>query len=173
MSKKNNQTPYNAANEFRYSKQYNNTTNEYIQNRLIAQIRWYSAKSRKEQKHYKQLSVVSIIVTAIIPIFTLLLDFDCINTFAKIVIAVLSSCASVITGINTLYKHKELWVQYRTNCELLKSVLHRFYTQSDEFNGKTEEEAFKILVSSCEQYFVKEFDNWNNIYSSAGSSTSS
>lgn len=49
MSKKNSKTPYNTANEFRYSKQYNNTTNEYIQNRLIAQIRWYGDKSRKEQ----------------------------------------------------------------------------------------------------------------------------
>lgn len=173
MNKNNNQRLYNSANEFKYSKHYCDTANEYIQNRLIAQINWYSDKSAKEQKHYKRLSVVSIILTAAIPIMTLLLDFDFINIFAKLTIAVLSSFASVITGINTLYKHKELWIQYRTNCELLKSVLHRFYTQSDEFNGKTDDEAFKILVSSCEQYFVKEFDNWSSIYSSTDSSTSS
>lgn len=116
---------YNIADEFRYN---DDTIKSYIQNRLIGQIKWYDNKSAKEQKVYKRLSVISIIITATIPIATLLLDFNCINCFVKILIAVFSSTATILSSINSLYKHRELWVQYRTNCELLKSVLHRYYT---------------------------------------------
>lgn len=156
---------YNISGEFKYNNIKNETINTYIQNRLIAQIKWYDKKSLKLQKKYKQLSIIAIIVTAIIPILTLLLDFECINLMARILIAILSSSATVVSSINSLYKNKELWIQYRSNCEILKSVLHRFYTKSLEFSNKSENEAFEILVSNCEKYLTQEFDSWNNIYS--------
>lgn len=159
---------YNIADEFRYN---DDTTKSYIQNRLIGQIKWYDNKSAKEQKVYKRLSVISIIITATIPIATLLLDFNYLNCFVKILIAVFSSIATILSSINSLYKHRELWIQYRTNCELLKSVLHRYYTKSAEFKSTSDEEAFALLVESCEQYFTKEFDNWNNIYSNNNQSS--
>ena len=40
---------YNISGEFKYNNIKNETINTYIQNRLIAQIKWYDKKSLKIQ----------------------------------------------------------------------------------------------------------------------------
>lgn len=92
------------------------------------------------------------------------MDFD-YEIIIRFIIAILGAVISIISGILSLNKYKELWVQYRTNCEILKSVLHRYYTHTGEFNSCNEQNNFENLVTSCEQYLTREFDSWNNIYS--------
>lgn len=150
---------YSVSNEFQYENIKDETANSYIKNRILVQIDWYDKKSIQAQKKYKILSVSSVIITALIPIATLLLNLNSINLLIQILIALLSSAATVISGILALCKYKELWVQYRSNCELLKSVLHRFYTKSGEFSNKSDETSFELLVCCCEQYLTKEFDS--------------
>lgn len=149
---------YSVNSEFQYKEAKDEIANLYIQNRLLVQINWYDKKSSQMQIKYKRLSITAIIITALIPIATLLLNVSSISFFIQILIALLSSVASIISSILALCKYKELWIQYRSNCELLKSVLHRFYTKSGEFSNKSDKSAF-------EQHCTKEFDNWNDIYS--------
>lgn len=155
---------YSIKNEYQYESDSSTTVNNYINNRLLCQIEWYDTKSAIYQDHYKKLTITSTILSSCIPIFTLALDFEC-SIFFKFLIAIISAAVSVISSILSLNKYKELWVQYRTNCEILKSILHRYYTHTGEFNFNDDLENFKNLVSSCENYFTKEFNNWNNTYS--------
>lgn len=132
----------------------------YIQERIIRQLKWYEKKSNNNQLWYRILMVISIIMSSSIPVLTLMLDLSYI---IKIIISVLSSSITCISAIITLYNYRELWVQYRTNCEVLKSVLYRFFTRSGEFKDLEDSKIHEMLITSCENYITKEFETWGSI----------
>lgn len=131
----------------------------YVEERVVRQIQWYDKKSSANQASYKKAMVVSIILGALIPVLTLL--YDVLPPLAvKIVITLLGTGVAVVSAINALYKYKDLWVQYRTYCEILKSILHRYLTCCGEYKGKKPELAFSMFVDSCEEYMTKEYQVW-------------
>lgn len=131
----------------------------YIENRVLDQIDWYNAKAGKNQTFFKRWMVASIILSALIPVLTLLSDIPC-SFLIKILITAASSSVTAISAILSLYHFQELWVQYRANCEILQSTLHRYLTHTGEFKDRSEEDALNLLVMSCEEYMTKEFQTW-------------
>lgn len=131
----------------------------YIISRVINQIDWYDRKSIDKQEMYKRLSVASIILNGVIPIAVLLSDYGII---IKLIIATLSSAAGIINTIVALGNYKDLWVQYRLNCETLKSILYRFFLRSGEFKGLDIDDPalHNTLVTCCEELMAKEFQAW-------------
>lgn len=107
---------------------------------------------------------MSFIISTTIPILALLGE----NLAVKIITAVAGAAVSIITYIININTYKDLWVQYRMNCEILKSEAIKFKNKIPPYNS---EEAFSILVNNSEQYFTKEFSKWQNItnQSSTGS----
>ena len=49
------------------------------------------------------------------------------------------------------------------SCEILKSILHRYFTQTNEFKTTDNNKRFKLLVSTCEEYMTKEFQTWTEL----------
>lgn len=131
----------------------------YINNRVLDQIDWYDKKSADNQTNYKRYMILSIILSSIIPIFTLLADAP-YGIIIKLIITTVSSAITAISAIIALYNYRDLWVQYRSNCEILKSVLHRFFTKCGEFSNVEDSKAYETLVMTCEEYFIKEFQTW-------------
>ncbi len=132
----------------------------YIQERVIRQLKWYENKSNRNQFWYRVLMVISIIMSSSIPVLTLMLD---LSYTIKIIISVLSSSITGISAIIALYNYRELWVQYRTSCEILKSVLYKFFTRSGEFKDLEDSKMYDMLITSCENYITKEFETWGSI----------
>lgn len=99
-----------------------------------------------------------------------MLDFQ-FNVIVKVIIAILSGSVSVISSMLAINNSKELWIRYRSNCEILKSLLHRYYTNSKEFNLESEEEQFQHLVEISEQYLTKEFIDWASIFNKPNQSS--
>jgi len=143
-------------------KMENSDLKMYIENRVIEQIAWYSRKSREKQKRFKFFSILSIFLNAVIPVFVLFSDF---STLAKYLVTGLSSLAGAINTVMILCRYQDLWVQYRSNCEFLKSVLYRFFLKTGEFKNIAGDEAalMDVLASHCEGYFMKEFQTWGSI----------
>lgn len=137
----------------------------YFTDRILDQIKWYDAKAKYNQKRYKTLSIFSFCVSSVIPILALLGQ----NIWIKCLIAAAGSIVSITTYILNINSYKDLWVQYRMNCEMLKSELMKFNTNTAPYD-KTET-SFNILVNTCEQYFTKEFTKWQS--KSSQSSTGS
>lgn len=131
----------------------------YIQNRVLDQIDWYSHKASKNQTLFKRWMVLSIILSGLIPVLTLLSDTS-YPLLIKLLITLISSSVTAISAFLSLYHFQDLWVQYRANCEILQSLLHRYLTHTGEFNVTSEDKAFDILVMSCEEYMTKEFQTW-------------
>ena len=145
-----------------YTNNLNANIKNYIEERLIKQIKWYDSSARLKQAKYKRLVISSIIATSIIPILSLFTTYTIGVAFA-IIIAILSSTSSVLLSISNLCEFQKLWIQYRSNCEILKSILHRYFTGANEFLGKNDKEKFDLLVSSCEEYMTKEYETWTKL----------
>lgn len=132
---------------------------DYIMNRVLIQIDWYDRRSVNKQQMYKRLSVISIVLNGLIPIAVLLSDY---GIWIKLLIAALSSTAGIINSVIVLGNYKELWVQYRSNCEMLKSTLHHFFMCSGEFAelGNDPIALQRQLADSCESFMAREFQEW-------------
>ena len=138
----------------------------YIEQRLIRQIIWYDKKAMKEQKLYKKLTICTIIFTATIPVISHFMNSQ--YTFiATLLISILSMTSTAILSIINLCEYRNLWIEYRANCEMLKSNLHKYFTRSAEFNPN-ERTALDLLVASSEQYMTKEFDTWAGLTHRSG-----
>lgn len=139
----------------------------YIENRIINQIKWYDSKAINAQKYYKKLSVISFILSSAIPIIALTDN----HVTEKYIVAVISAIVSIISYIINLCSYKDLWVKYRTNCELLKSKLQLFlYNQSSLKNNSSTE--FQNFVDECEKCFSDEFLSWESLNKDQSSTNS-
>lgn len=151
------QQVYNIEAEYQYPKFTDAKIQNYLDNRILRQIKWYDNKSIRARNWYKIWMILSIAANGLIPIVSLL-DFP---IFSKIAVVLLGSFTAAITAVLGLFGYKDLWSQYRYNCEMLKSMLHRFYTDTGEFallpSGTKK---FNQLVASSEEYMTNQFKNW-------------
>lgn len=135
----------------------------YIEQRLINQIIWYDKSAIKKQDKYKHLTIASIIFTSTIPVLSLFTGFE-YGIIATVSITLLSSVSSVILSIVNLCEYHKLWVEYRSICEILKSILYRYFMKSNEFSSSNNEKTnLDLLISSCEEYMTKEFQTWTQL----------
>ncbi len=139
----------------------------YIVERVIGQIDWYNKKSSGNQKSYKTAMILSIAISALIPIVTICIDLFAVP-WMKIAITALSSAVTAITAINALCNYRELWIGYRTNCELLKSELHKYLIGIALSRSAEEKQDFALFMRKCESLLTKEYKYWA---SAAGSGT--
>lgn len=134
----------------------------YIEQRLIKQIVWYDDNAIKKQNNYKRLTIVSIILTSVIPILSLFTGYK-YGMIATVLIATFSAFSSILLSIINFCEYHKLWIEYRSTCEILKSILHRYFMKSNEFSSLNENAALDLLVSSCEEYMTKEFQTWTQL----------
>lgn len=83
--------------------------------RLDTQIKWYSAKSRLNQRRFKSLKAVTIISAAIIPVLTT----SGISHGAQIA-AGLGVLIVIVEGLQQMNQYQSNWTSYRLTAEALK-----------------------------------------------------
>jgi len=128
---------------------------EYIKKRLQDQINWYSTKSLWNQKWFKRLKVLEIVCAAIIPFIA---GMGSIVPYYQFVIGFLGVIIAVSSGISSIYKFHENWIEYRTTAETLKHELYLFQTKSQPYD---KENAFQELVQRVESLISKEHTQWS------------
>lgn len=131
---------------------------EYIENRLQKQQQYHSKTSSKFKKRYIILSIITLSLSAAIPVITCLSDLYPLIT--KIIISLFGSGTTVITGILSLTKMQEIYIEYRVISERLKSLEFMYKTKTPPFN---KEDAFDILVSECENILRQGNNKWSSV----------
>jgi len=127
---------------------------EYLENRLEDQIRWYSRKSKSNQNWYKSLRVIELVAAVFIPFLAGYLK-DIPTT--KVTVGFLGLLVAIIAGLLSLYRFQELWIEYRTTCESLKHEKFLYLARTEPYNA---EEPFPLLVQSVETLISKEHSRW-------------
>lgn len=127
---------------------------DYIEQRLNDQIRWYSAKSASNQKKYKNWQVVKVISALFITLLSIVVNkFEVLT----IVIGILGAFIVFIESFIKIFNYEKLWLQYRTTSERLKKEKILFQTKSKPYH---EEDAFEFLVQQCEDIMQNEVQGW-------------
>ena len=131
---------------------------EYIRDRLDDQIAWYGQKSQWNQKWFRRLRVLEIVFAMSIPFLVSEITND--THFLKGIVGVIAVCVAVISGLVTLYKYQENWIEYRTVAETLKHEKFLYMTKTPPYD---EDDAFHALVERVEGVISKENTTWARI----------
>jgi hypothetical protein len=127
----------------------------YLNDRLEKQIKWYDDKSQYNQKWFKSLRVIEIVCAAIIPFLAGMSDsIPC----GQIFIGALGVIIAVCAGLSALNKYHENWLTYRTTCETLRHEKYLFLTGCKPYEG---DDTLTSLVERVEGLISKENSQWS------------
>lgn len=128
---------------------------EYLKQRLDDQIDWYDKKSQWNQRWFKRLRVVEILLATCVPFLVAYVTPD--TGYLKVIVGVMGILVALASGSVTLYKFQENWIEYRTTAETLKHEKYLYLTESAPYDGK---QAFRLLVERAESLMSKENTSW-------------
>jgi len=131
------------------------TEQEYIEQRLDDQEQWYSRKSAWNQKWYKRLRVVEIVLAAGVPFLSSLITRD--SLFMTYVVAAIAFVIAAVSGLIALQKFQENWVDYRGAAETLKREKFLYLTKTAPYDSP---DPFPVLVQRVEEILSKENSAW-------------
>ena len=133
---------------------------QYLTERLDDQLNWYDSKSQSNQHRYKTLRITEIVCAALIP-FLSVLSYR-FGWITATITGLLGISIAICTGINSLYKFHENWIQYRTTAEQLKHEKNLYLTHARPYNSTNR---FEILVLHVESLISRENSNWSQVMS--------
>lgn len=133
--------------------------NEYMEDRVEAQIKWYDEKSQKAQKYYKIYQIIEILLAASIPILS---GYANSSVAIAVIVGIAGALIAIIESITKLYRFHENWIQYRSTCELLRYQKYLFVTRSAPYNPDTET-IENIFVRNIENIISAENNQWKNL----------
>ena len=156
---KNNFVNRNETLEYWLEKFKNPNTQYYIKTRVIDQMDWYRSKSKKNKNYFLKISIMSIILTSLVPVFSIVADG---HIAIKITIAFLGSSVTGFNSYLAFSSDKELWSNYRRSRELLLSTLYQYFNNAGSFAEEaTQEKKDALLITSCESIMAEEVKGWN------------
>lgn len=131
------------------------TSDEYLKDRVEDQINWYSEKSQWNQRWFKRLRVIELIFASLIPFLVSQITAE--TALLKVVVGSMGMCIAIISGLVSLYKFQENWIEYRTTAETLKHEKYLFLTGSAPYDS---DDSFQSLVDRIESLISKENSTW-------------
>src|SRR5262249_10497946 len=93
------------------------TPDQYLSERVDDQIQWLSNKSGVNQRRFKRLRLTEIFLAAGIPVLAAYSDR---SLAIRLSVALAGALVAIIAGALALWRHQELWIQYRATGEALK-----------------------------------------------------
>ncbi len=134
------------------------TEEQYFQQRLEDQISWFDKKSSFNQKMYKRLVLVEILLSVSIPFITSFVTAD--TLVLKLLLGAMGVVIALIAGILSVYKFQELWVNYRATSETLQQEKYIYLTRSGMYQENRTSRPYNDFVLRVENILSKENLNW-------------
>jgi hypothetical protein len=128
---------------------------EYLKDRLEDQIGWYSKKSQTNQKWFKNLRLLEIVLATLIPFLAGIGDaLPCYQT----IIGGIGVVIAIAAGLSAINKYQENWIEYRTTAESLKHEKYLYKTKCKPYDS---DGSLQILVQNVESLISKENSQWS------------
>ena len=144
---------------------------EYVENRYKPQMEYYKNASSKNQRNYKRLQWVLIILSALTPVLAALNGISWVHEAkiytlgSQLVLILLVVIASVVailtTGLKT-FRYQDLWVTYRTTYEQLKPEIYYYEFNVGQYSTANVDKE-SVFVSRVEAILNTEHTQWQPI----------
>ena len=128
---------------------------EYLEERVEDQIQWFDRKSAINKTWYRRCQLVQLIAAALITLSGIFIGKS--GLYLQYLIPLLGAIIAIISGILSLYKFQENWIQYRTTAENLQQEKYLFLGRSIPYD---EPEPLKLFVERVEAMISHENNNW-------------
>ena len=124
-----------------------------ITERLEDQIAWYDQKSLSNQRTFKRVKVVEIVVAALIPLLS--------GLKISWIVWVTGGFGVVITileGMLHLNQYQQNWIAYRSTCESLKHEKYVYLGKASPYTAAADPRA--LLAERVESLVSQEHAKW-------------
>jgi len=133
---------------------------QYLKDRLDDQINWYDTKSQFNKKWFVILKFLELIMATSIPFIVGFISYE--TMWLKFVAGFLGLLVAIVSGVQSIFKFHENWIQYRTTAETLKHEKYLYLTKTRPYD---KEDAFNKLVERVESLISKEHSRWSHYFS--------
>lgn len=134
------------------------STKNYIANRILPQMKWYSSKSSENKRKYHFWMTFAIFLGAMIPVASVFADGA---LWVKALIAALGAAVTACNSYISLHNYKDLWFTYRNIREALLRILYSYFNNAGIFSQiDTQKAKDALLVKLCEEQFSNEGNDW-------------
>ena len=123
--------------------------------RLVDQLAWYDRKSQRNQRLYKRMKVVQLVLAILIPPASLVAD-----PVARYATAIAGASIALIEGVQQMNQYATLWVRYRATAERLKHEMFLFLSAAGPYRGLEEQTRLVQLAERVEEHVSSEHANW-------------
>lgn len=131
------------------------TEQDYLSQRIDDQINWYSKKSTFNKNRYLLFKALVIIFSSSIPVLAIMITEN--DQLLKMIVGMAGVLIVVIEGILSLYKYKDIWLEYRLTSEMLNREKLLYLTGAGPYKTK---KSFQDFVEKAESIMSKENQSW-------------
>jgi hypothetical protein len=130
---------------------------EYMKQRVENQIEWFSRKSRQNNRVFIRFEFLAIVLAGSIPFAALFMSDS--NYWISYLVSAIGILIAMITGIVTLMKYRDNWIEYRATAEMLKRERFLYLTRCGAY---ADEDCFNTFVQRIEGILANEASSWKN-----------
>jgi hypothetical protein len=123
--------------------------------RLNDQLNWYDRKSGSNQKRYKSIKAVQLVLAGSIPVVSLVGA-----SWSLWITAILGASVALLEGLQQLGKYDQLWIDYRSTAEQLKHEKYLFLAGSGPYRDLETKDALRLLAERVEERVSTEHAKW-------------
>ncbi|MFE0648097.1 DUF4231 domain-containing protein [Streptomyces sp. NPDC059534] len=127
------------------------TAQRYIESRLAQYQGWYDAKATRMKAMHLRMRTASVVGAALVPVFV---NLD--MAFARVTATVLSVVVVAAVSLESVYRYREQWKNYRSTEQLLGHERVYFEARVGPYQSLGKREAFSTLVARVEKAIASE-----------------
>ncbi|MFF0432396.1 DUF4231 domain-containing protein [Streptomyces sp. NPDC004327] len=139
------------------------TAQAYVDERLGQYQAWYDRKATKMKAMHLRMRTVSVVGGALVPV---LVNLD--MGFARVTATVLSLVVVASVSLESVYRFREQWKNYRSTEQLLGHERVYFAARVGPYQGQSERDAFTTLVARVEKAIASENSATLNVMTLGG-----
>lgn len=136
-----------AALQHRVRQIEDEETRNYLLDRVLPQMTWYSQKSAYNKKEYHRFAAANICLCAAIPA----LAYCANNDAVKAMVALLGAFIAASNLYMQVKNFRGLWVLYKKAREELSHTLYCYFNKAGAFRNVAPDDMNTLLVNTCEE----------------------
>ncbi|MEU6986233.1 DUF4231 domain-containing protein [Streptomyces sp. NPDC046324] len=127
------------------------TAQRYVDSRLTQYQEWYDLKATRMKAMHLRMRTLAVVGGALVPV---LVNLD--MGFAKMTATVLSLVVVASVSLESVYRYREQWKNYRSTEQLLGHERVYFAARVGPYHNLSDRECFTTLVARVEKAIASE-----------------
>ena len=123
-----------------------------ILNRLEEQISWYDNRSGYNQRMFKALKIITVILALSIPVSAFALKDN------PVITAILGALIALLEALQQMNQYHHNWITFRSTCEALKHEEYLFLGEAAHYSSADNAKA--LLAERVESLVSQEHAKW-------------